>query len=117
MRKNVLVHKCGNDGRDGGWCGCRSYITGEEAALLVSEGVAEYRFRAGAPGRLKLDGRAIVITKVPRIQPVQMIGPREIERACIEGRRYDSRRIELFNPRNPDAVGSCHGLEEVKYGE
>jgi hypothetical protein len=85
--------------------------------MMVAEGMAQYRIKPGAPGRLKLDERAILITREPRFEPARTVGPRDIQRAYVEKREYDRKRIELSSPRNPDAVGSCHGFVEVEYEE
>jgi hypothetical protein len=97
VRKNTLLHTCGEDG--GGYrdCGCTLRITAEEAARMVADGRARYRFRPGAPGKLKIDMRAIVVTmEVPRILRGRTVSARDIERAYVEGRRHDSERIECF---------------------
>lgn len=125
VRKNVLVHRCGQDGSNGGNCGCGFWITPVEAERMVREGRARYRFHPGAPGRVKTDWRAIVIAeearktkskKVPEFPCARTISHRDIERAIVEKRAYDRERIKLFDPRNPKQVGVNHGFEEITYG-
>ena len=99
--KKVLLHRCkppGNDGQKFN-CSCRLWKTFRLAKEMVKDGLAIWKKTAAG----RIDHEHIIVCRPPRIPRAATIEMQHIERAYVDGNKYERDRIEVYAGRGGNA--------------